>query len=105
MSRQRFIECRGSYGAVFVDATTGEVVGGSRESDTTPGKDEFGVPAEYADHARADLDECRQWHEAHGRKWASESRGLDITEVGWWLADGSYLAASENLRSIRDGAQ
>lgn len=93
---KRLFECRGSYGALYVNRR-GFVQRGVI-TDGPDGRDRPGIPPEYADHLRADLPDVREWYRALGANPESECHHLDITEVGWHLADRSYLPPSEITR-------
>lgn len=75
------IRCYGSYGAFRIDAETGDVL--------------TKLPSEYADHAKGNVVECREWHSKIGLRIAGE---MDVVAIGWWLKDGSYLPPSPEFR-------
>lgn len=80
------IVCTGSYGALTIGSHTGAILNSSLR-----------IPVEYRDHSRADIAEVAQWYSAElGMKLPRE---LDITEIGWWLQDGSYLAPAHITRA------
>jgi hypothetical protein len=78
---------RGDYGALYCDAH-GRVLW---YDSTVHG--ELVEHAEYTTFRQADVVEYLRW-----AKCTALPDSLDIVAIGWWLTDGTYLAASGSYR-------
>lgn len=86
-------EVNGSYGTLFCDTTTGNVVK----------YDEAGEHGEdgYDDIVRVDLAEFTQWLDRLEKKYpgaGQRQNGCDILFIGFWTKDGEYGHPEEDAR-------
>lgn len=83
----KLIVASGQYGDLILEPASGKVMSMTMR-----------VPAEYADHDSADLSELRQWRREELGNLVLPHE-ISVLEVGWWLANGSYLAPSHEYRA------
>ena len=87
----RTVRIFGSYGELDVHRETGEVLAY---------RPEFDEQAEYVDITRVDVAEYQQWLATRpGELPWEQIEALDICEVGFWTADGTYEDPIEDFRA------